>query len=160
MSRHKSSESIIKKVIIRQGIISDLPALASMEETIFGEDKFSIQQIKYLLTKANADFFVMEHKGNLIGSAIMVWRKSSKTGRLYSIGIDNIFQGHGLGQALLGKCEQSALDRGCHTIVLEVRADNKSAISLYKKYGYRPYRTLAGYYADGMNGIGMMKKFD
>ncbi|PWB71238.1 GNAT family N-acetyltransferase [candidate division GN15 bacterium] len=143
---------------IRRASHRDHHILHQLEVTHFGDDQFSRSQLRHLITRANATTYVLEMDGKIVGSAIMVWRKNSRIGRLYSILISNEVQGRGLGKLLLTKCEADAKKRGCTRVSLEVRADNRPAIALYLKYGYEIIDSLPGYYADGSNGLKMLKK--
>ncbi|MEW6050612.1 MAG: N-acetyltransferase [Candidatus Zixiibacteriota bacterium] len=142
---------------IRPATLADLPRIEQLEADCFGEDRFTRAQLRYLLTKANCTPLALDLEGRLVGSAFMLWRKGSRVGRLFSIAIDGRIRGKGLGAFLLTACEQAAIKRGCRTISLEVRADNKAAIGLYKRFGYQITGDLPGYYADGANGLAMRK---
>ncbi len=47
------------------------------------------------------------------------------------------FRGRGLGERLFGLSEEAARKRGLKRIVVDVKADNKEAIGLRKKLGYK-----------------------
>jgi ribosomal protein S18 acetylase RimI-like enzyme len=144
--------------IIREATPQDLDALLEMEQAAFNRDAFRLSQLRYLLNRANATTLILEEDGKVLGSAVMLWRKNSLTGRLYSIAIYPAFQGHGRGSQLLQACEDAALNRGCASLSLEVRADNQRAIVFYQRHGYQITKSLPGYYSDGMSGLRMVKK--
>ena len=150
--------SVLDAIRIRQALLRDLDTLHQLEITHFGDDQFSRSQLRHLITRANATSYVIEYDNAIAGSAIMVWRKNSRIGRLYSILISKQAQGHGLGAILLSRCESDAKKRGCTHVSLEVRADNRAAISLYLKHGYEITDSLPGYYHDGSNGLKMVKR--
>lgn len=150
--------SVPDAIRIRKATLRDLDTLHQLEVTHFGDDQFSRSQLRHLITRANATTYVIETGDAIAGSAIMVWRKNSRIGRLYSILITKQAQGHGLGALLLARCESDACKRGCTRVSLEVRADNRSAIGLYLKHGYEITDSLPGYYHDGSNGLKMMKR--
>jgi ribosomal protein S18 acetylase RimI-like enzyme len=140
--------------------MDDLAALDYLEEICFGADRFSRERLKYIVAKANASFFVAVMEREIVGSAIMLWRKKSTIGRLYSIAVAPEFHGRNLGSKLLEKCEKAARKRRCRIVILEVRADNKPAIALYRKFGYLYDSVLPAYYADGTNGLRMIKRLE
>jgi ribosomal protein S18 acetylase RimI-like enzyme len=145
---------------IRTGSPKDLDELLRLESAGFKLDRFSKKQFQYLLSRANSTTYILED-GNIVkGAAIMLWKKSPSIGRLYSIVIDPAHQGQGLSTKLMDACEKGAIEMNCDRIVLEVRADNKPAIKLYEKYGFRPFRTIPGYYSDGINGLQMIKRLE
>lgn len=58
------------------------------------------------------------------------------------------YQRQGLGQALLISLLTAACDRGLERATLEVRASNKSALSLYQKFGFKLAGRRRRYYKD------------
>ena len=143
---------------IRTATLRDLDILHQLEISHFGDDQFSRSQLRHLISRANATFYVIESDRAVAGSAIMVWRKKSKTGRLYSILIVKTAQGRGLGAKLLARCESDARRNTCDKVTLEVRPDNRAAIAMYVKHGYEITDSLPGYYVDSSNGLRMAKR--
>ncbi len=146
--------------MMRIGTVKDLDTLVRLEKAGFAADRFEREQLLYLLAKAHATTLIVEQDGQVCGAAIMAWRRNSSVGRLYSIVIDPTFQGRGLGSKLLQACEAVARQRGCDRVSLEVRADNRRAIGMYERHGYRMKGALPGYYADGGTGLRMVKGLD
>lgn len=146
--------------MVRIGTVKDLDALVRLEKAGFAADRFERQQLLYLLAQAHATTLIVEQDSQVCGAAIMVWRRNSSAGRLYSIVIDPTLQGRGLGSKLLQACEAAARQRGCDRVSLEVRADNRRAIGMYQRHGYRMKGALPGYYADGGTGFRMVKALD
>jgi ribosomal protein S18 acetylase RimI-like enzyme/predicted double-glycine peptidase len=149
-----------KKYHIRPATEHDLDALVRLEQVAFDTDRFTRDQIDYLLTESRATTFVLEEGPSISGAACILWRKSHLTARLYNIAVDPSYQGRGLGVRLLKECELEAARRGCQKMVLEVREDNQGAIRFYEKHGYTILRTMPGYYDDGMTGLKMSKVLD
>jgi ribosomal-protein-alanine N-acetyltransferase len=149
---------VVEQSRIRTATLADLDALQFLEATYFGEDQFSRSQLRHLISKAHANTYVLLFNNAIVGSATMVWRKGSRLGRLYSIVVAREAQGRGLGAKLLRRCESDAAEQNCDRISLEVRSDNKSAITLYIRHGYEIVGSLPGYYADGSNGLKMLKR--
>lgn len=142
---------------VKQANLDHLDALIELENKGFKGDRFTRAQFRHLIHKANSTPLIMTEEGRVIAAAIMLWRKNSKIGRLYTIVVDSSYQGRGLGRLLLEECERTARQHGCTGINLEVRADNKAAIALYEKNGYVVERDLPGYYEDGTSGLRMVK---
>ncbi len=146
------------KIRIRLASERDLSALTSLEELAFDSDRFTRDQIDYLLTRSRATTFILERGPALAGSACVLWRKSHQGARLYNIAIDPSFQGRGYGDRLLQECELEAARRGCHIITLEVFQENKRALRFYEKNGYIVTRNLPDYYGPGSSGFKMSKE--
>ncbi|HSG99293.1 MAG TPA: ribosomal protein S18-alanine N-acetyltransferase, partial [candidate division Zixibacteria bacterium] len=142
---------------IRLAGAPDLDALCALENAAFSADRFTRDQIEYLLTRSRATTFVVTHKDQVVGSACLLWRKSHKSARLYNIAIHPTYQGQKLGAALLRECELEAARRSCEQITLEVRPDNATAIRVYEKKGFKPGHSVANYYEDGSPALKMSK---
>lgn len=59
------------------------------------------------------------------------------------IGVASAHQGKGLGQALLDKFVEGSRTRGYHSVVLSVEEENKAAILLYEKFGFKTTKTFS-----------------
>jgi ribosomal-protein-alanine N-acetyltransferase len=67
-------------------------------------------------------------------------------------------QGSGLGSQLLQALLDEAMRRGKRRVLLEVRADNSRAISLYERFGFRRSGVRRGYYQpSGSDAIVMLR---
>jgi len=142
---------------VREGTIDDLDELTRLEQAAFVVDGFHRKQLRYLLTRANASVFVADEAGVVRGSAIMLWRKRAKVGRLYSIATHPTAQGRGVGRLLLQACEAAAVQRECRDVSLEVRVTNLPAITFYERYGFRVVEELPGFYEDDTDALRMRK---
>lgn len=149
-----------KSYKIRFATQRDLDALVKLEIEAFETDRFTKDQIEYLLTQSSSTTFVLEYKDKIAGAACLLWRKAVNGARLYNLAVDPVYHGKGLGIALLNECEKEAAYRSCHKISLEVREDNHGAIGFYEKYGYKTDRIIKDYYSDGASGIKMSKAID
>ncbi len=152
-------------ITIRKGSLADLDRLVALENAAFEGDRLTRRSLRAHLTKPTVCLLVAEAEiggfGQVIGYALIAFRKDSKKARLYSIASDpahRIGTGRGLGRALLTACEQEALRRGAASVFLEVRADNLRAIALYEHQGYVKFGTLSDYYDDGAEAIRYEKR--
>ncbi|UCG63210.1 MAG: GNAT family N-acetyltransferase/peptidase C39 family protein [Candidatus Zixiibacteriota bacterium] len=146
------------RIRIRPATEYDLPVLVYLEQVAFETDRFTKDQLEYLLTRSRATTFVLEHGSAVVGAACVLWRKERKLARLYNLAVDRAFRGKGYGDRLLRECELESARRECDRITLEVRQDNETAIRFYEKHGYEGIRNLPDYYSDGMAGLKMAKK--
>lgn len=63
------------------------------------------------------------------------------------IGVSSSHQGKRLGRALLDKFIEESRSRGYHSVVLSVEEENKAAMALYKKAGFKIIRSFSeGHY--------------
>ncbi|GHB30104.1 GNAT family N-acetyltransferase [Salinicola rhizosphaerae] len=146
---------------LRHGLSADVDALYRLEGRCFEGDRFSRRQLSHLLTRANAVTLVaVAEEAGLVGYGTVLFRRNSRTARLYSFCVDPQARGSGLGRELLGRLEQSARERDCERLSLEVRADNRIAMGLYRRMGFIAHRWLDDYYADGCAAWRMDKQLD
>ncbi|MBI2170781.1 MAG: GNAT family N-acetyltransferase [Chloroflexi bacterium] len=143
---------------IQPATVTDLDALAELERIGFPLDQYSNERLKYLLKHANASSYKVEASGRIQAYAMVLWRRASRVGHLYSIVTHPDFQGRGLGGALLSRLETDAAARGCDRIRLEVRADNTTAIRFYLDRGYKVVKELPGFYSEDAPGLRMAKR--
>lgn len=136
-------------VPIRPATEADLAALVALEQQAFRGDRMSRAQYRRHLRSAGASVLVATAAGDLLGSALVFFRRGSTLARLYSIATAPAARGRGLGARLLAAAEAAARARGCRALRLEVRVDNPAAIGLYERAGYRRIGAYAGYYDDG-----------
>jgi [ribosomal protein S18]-alanine N-acetyltransferase len=143
--------------MIRDARLDDLDSLEELEQLSFETDRFHRGQLRYLLTKAQGKILVYEKAGQVWGALILSWRRNSSVARITSVAVRPEYHKHGIGTILVSHAETIAKDRGLKKINLEVRQDNKKAISFYEDCGYTRVGLKAAYYCDGMDGISYRK---
>ena len=143
-------------ITIRKGTLADLDRLVAIENAAFEGDRLTRRSLRAHLTKPTITLLVAEASvsgfAQVVGYALIAFRKGSKKARLYSIASDpehRLGAARGLGRVLLAACEEEAARRGAESLVLEVRADNARAIALYDERGYMKFATIPDYYEDG-----------
>ncbi len=141
----------------RRATLADVDALETLENKAFDGDRLSRRSLRYYVTAETAVLRVMKQDGALAAYSLLAFRRGSKIARLYSIAVDPMWVGCGLGRALLKTCEKDARAHGCAVLRLEVRVDNKRAIALYEKNGYRRFDEIEDYYEDGATAVRMEK---
>jgi ribosomal protein S18 acetylase RimI-like enzyme len=133
---------------MRPAELTDLDALAALEQRAFTTDRLSRRSFRRLLAARTAALIVAELDGRFAGYALVLFRKRTTVARLYSIAVVPELGGHGIGTALLTAAEDAARRR-MTAVRLEVEETNARAIRLYRRAGYRPRGRQAGYYQDG-----------
>ncbi len=133
----------------RRATLKDLDALVALENKSFDGDRLSRRSLRYYILTPTAILRVMKSEGALAAYSLVAFRMGSKIARLYSIAVDPAFNGQGFGRALLKTCETDARARRRTLLHLEVRVDNKRAITLYEKSGFKRYDEIEDYYEDG-----------
>jgi ribosomal protein S18 acetylase RimI-like enzyme len=133
---------------IRQARSTDIEALARLEARVFSSDHLSRRSLAALAKSASACLLVAHRGERLIGYAVVLTRRGSRTARLYSIAVEE--RGRGTGLSLLAAAEAAARTRGAERIRLEVRLDNPAAARFYERAGYKPFGHRFNFYEDGM----------
>ena len=145
-----------KKVKIRKVKLTDLGQLVEVENACFSYDQMSRRSFHWMIKHARSIMLVLEYKTKIVGYGLVLINRGTSLARLYSICTLKEFQGHGLATKLMTELEeQTAEDKDCAYLRLEVKADNKGAINLYKKLGYVKFTQKEDYYDDGSTALFM-----
>jgi len=140
-------------VEIRKARVSDVDDLAAIENAVFPGDRISRRSFRALIERETAEVLVAAVDGLLGGYAIVLLRRGSGVARLYSIAAAPGFAGQGIGRRLLDAAEDAAFHHDRMLLRLEVREDNRRAIQIYEKAGYRRFGREADYYEDGATAL-------
>lgn len=151
---------------LRQARGQDLDALYRLEQSAFVGDRFTRRQLWHLLNRARAETWVIERQpeatapGRLFGYGTLLFRHGSRRARLYSFCVHPEARGLGMGRHLLETLEVVARARGSKRLGLEVRADNRQALAIYRRMGFRLEGWLPEYYEDGCAAWKMVKNLE
>jgi [ribosomal protein S18]-alanine N-acetyltransferase len=145
---------------IRAGRHGDLPSLLALETAAFSGDRLRRRSLARLLTAPTATLLVALMEGELVGYALVLFRRGSDVARLYSLARNPARGPRGTGAALLEAAEAAAADRKCREIRLEVRGDNRRGLQLYRQHGYRVFARRPDYYEDGAEALRMRKRME
>ena len=69
-------------------------------------------------------------------------------GQITNVAVRHDLRGHGYGEELLRKVMETAWNKGCTDIFLEVRFSNLAAQGLYRKVGYSVLSVRKKYYSE------------
>jgi ribosomal protein S18 acetylase RimI-like enzyme len=141
---------------VRRARRGDLPGLLALE-SLFPTDRLNRASFRHLLTRGHADVLVYARGAEVLGNAVVLYRRGSHRARLYSLVTHPAHRGQGIGQQLLTAAERVARRRGCEQIHLEVRPTNHTAIRLYQKRRYEIERRVVRFYEDGTDALRLAK---
>ncbi|MEQ5815520.1 ribosomal protein S18-alanine N-acetyltransferase [Marinobacter sp. NFXS11] len=133
---------------LRQASSKDLDALVRLENRCFSEDRLSRRSFRRFLEMPRDRLIVAEADGDLVGYCLVLMSAATRLARIYSIAVSPAVRGQGVGEKLVREAESEAAEAGRIVMRLEVREDNRGAISLYKRLGYRQFGTYRDYYED------------
>ncbi len=140
-------------VTIRFARNQDLTEICQIEQNCFVGDRLSRRSLRHLLVRGHCSFFVAVKNQEVMGYAIILYRRGNRLARLYSIGVLSTCWGQGIARSLLDAAENEARNMGCTDMRLEVRIDNTRALRLYQNLGYQWLRIKDGYYEDQQSAV-------
>jgi ribosomal protein S18 acetylase RimI-like enzyme len=143
---------------VRDATPADVDGLVELESVCFDADRISSRSFRRLIGGATASCRVVVSAGQIVASALILFRAGTDIARLYSIAVHPRNRGVGLARLLLTDSEQRAVAHGCARLRLEVREDNSAAIGLYERAGYRRIGRYPDYYADGVGALRFEKQ--
>jgi ribosomal-protein-alanine N-acetyltransferase len=128
--------------LCRPMAVADLQQVMDIENSVY---KFPwSKQIFKDCMRVGYSCWVVARGDDILGYAIM----SSGAGEahLLNICVDKQYQGQGVGQFILQTMIELAKNKKVHTIFLEVRPSNRTALELYLKNGFNEIGTRKDYY--------------
>ena len=147
----------MSSVQLREADWRDLARMAALEKKIFPDDAWSEASLwaelalrprrAYLVAEAGADG---QDGETLLGYAGL--DLAGDLADVMTVAVAPRARGRGVGATMLTGLHSLARDAGARFVMLEVRADNDSALRLYRTHGYEVVRTRPGYYADPAGG--------
>ena len=115
----------------------------SFEKIKISRDKIYSTNKKNLtefLNDKTYKYFICEDENKMIGYAFASFDKTYNEGYINEVYIIPEKRLNGFGQKLVEKAIEWLNKKNCKTIDLTVNIKNKSAISLYKKFGFKNYK--------------------
>lgn len=125
---------------------ADAERCAELEAQLFdGDDPWPAAAFERELASAHNHYVGARTAGLLVGYAGIsrLGRKPPFEYEVHTIGVDPIYQGHGIGRRLLDELLTFARDG---VVYLEVRTDNEPAIALYRSVGFAQIGVRKRYY--------------
>lgn len=99
---------------------------------------------------------IVHERGGIAGFGIMQYGET--TAHLCLLGVQPMFQGRGLGAALLSWLECCAITAGIEFVNVEARADNPRAIAFYERRGFSVNARTPGYYCGIIDAVRLRKR--
>ena len=141
-----------------------LERLAALDAQLFGPDVWSVETFWSELAAPDRYFVVARPAGTadrpdpttepILGYAGIALGGRAGTGApadVQTVAVAPHVQGRGIGRLLVEHLIVAAARRGAGSLLLEVRADNRSAITLYQSVGFERLSVRRGYYRPGLD---------
>lgn len=139
----------------------DIEAILSIEQQAFDpllyDSLLTRKSLRHLISKGNAVVLVYFNAGEVAGYAQINFHKCRSSARFFSLAVGKKYEGKGIAGALFKGVERTCKYLGAAKLILEIREDNRALRYRYGKLGYKPYRTVPNYYADGCGAVKMQQ---
>lgn len=136
---------------------TDIPDLVRLEGEAFPDDAWSeASWWGELAGRPRRDYLVVEREGEL--AAYGGIDHGGQVADLMTIAVAPGHRGTGIGGELLTHLEERAAAGGAESLMLEVRADNEPARTLYDRRGYDVLTVRRSYYQPGNVDALVMRK--
>ena len=134
-------------VVLRPMGRDDVPAVAAMEEALFGPEAWSPDLLATEVTTdpASRYYIVADDDGVIAGYGGLLAQRGGQADVL-TLAVAEHRWGEGIGGALLDGLLTEAGRRGCREVFLEVRVDNDRAQRLYRRRGFTDIGIRRAYY--------------
>jgi len=120
--------------------------IQELDKNCFGGSSWNLNTWENLF-KNRFIFVNLEfHQRSLAG--FIVISSPTNEGEVLRIGVEKKFRNRNIGKTLLGLAIQELQESKTDSLFLEVRADNKQAIRLYQRYGFKLTGERKRYYSD------------
>ena len=144
------------KIILRLYRPSDFETLYEIDEICFPRGiAYQRDEFKTYLSSVGAYCVLAEVLGDIAG--FVLTERSGKRGHIVTLEVLEKYRRQHIGTLLLRAAEQEAALQGVTRMYLETATENKAAIALWKKHGYRESGILKDYYGNGFDGFEMEK---
>lgn len=142
---------------IRKAQSPDVTSLYALERELFSPENYPLSRGSLAYHVKNNLLYVSETDGKIAGYVLVLIKR--KRPKLYSIGVGSDHRNKKISQMLLNRAIEELSLLGFDTLLLEVRTDNKAAICLYEKFGFKSIRTIKAFYKDGCDAYLMELKY-
>ncbi len=147
----------------RKAAKRDVPQLASLYASTFAQwidGNTAPAYMDSMVEDPHFDFTVAEDRPGHIAGFIVSNHILLETHAFVNVdvmAVDTAFRRHGLGKALMDKCEESANQAGARMMTLQVVEYNEPAKKLYESLGYNVIERTENYYLDHSAALQMLK---
>jgi ribosomal-protein-alanine N-acetyltransferase len=136
---------------------ADLQDMLRLEKRVFEKDAYGRYEFLNLYRWGRETFLVATQDGRLVGYVAGLLHEQE--GYIASIAVDPGQRRAGLGSRLMRTVMDKLGDEGVTSVALHVRAENESAIAMYRRLGFDVETVEPHYYPDGMDALYMRREY-
>ncbi|MCC0763526.1 ribosomal protein S18-alanine N-acetyltransferase [Clostridioides sp. ES-S-0006-03] len=140
-----NTKQIIDDVKIEEMTIKDIDEVFEVEKNCF-EDYWSKESFRKELSNEVAKYIVAKLDGKVVGY-VGIWLILDE-GHINNVAVHSDYRGKKIGDKLIKRLVDLCKDNNIASMTLEVRASNKIAQNLYRKYGFKIGGIRKEYYND------------
>jgi ribosomal-protein-alanine N-acetyltransferase len=134
--------------------------LHSIERECFTLAAFKKDHLTYLLESPKSISLVAQTDNEITGFIIgrIHDHPATRSAHVYTLDVAVKHRRKGIGSRLLEELEKRFTDNGVEICYLEARRGNVAALELYERHGYIKAGILKDFYAEGVDGIRLLKR--
>lgn len=145
----------MEDVRIRRMEATDLPRVMEVEYSCYTMP-WNESTFRGLLRRADADLFVAESNGRVVGHAV-AWSVLDQ-GELGNLAVAPEWRRRGVARRLLDRVVERSLERRVRELFLEVRVSNIGAQALYRSERFREVGRRRNYYMEPLEDALVMRR--
>lgn len=150
-----SAERMRAVVIIRPADEADVATLHEVDQRVFGELAYPYFALRQLMDVHSRYCVVADDGGCLIGYCLGALAARSRVGWMLGLGVLPESRSSGLGHALAAEAMRRLAADGAQEVRLFVQPDNRVAIRVYEKLGFRVCGFEPDYFGPGADRLVM-----
>jgi ribosomal-protein-alanine N-acetyltransferase len=155
----KNVTGSMAKTLIRHATAADFDTLLEIDQASFSRGvAYNATELSYFMNRRGAETLVLEHDEEIVAFIILEVLQNHRFGTIVTLDVREAHRRSGFGTQLLNRAEDILIDYGVEAYDLQVDVTNLSAISFYKRHGFKTVRTLRNYYANGHDAYLMVKE--
>lgn len=139
--------------MIRLAGDGDREVVRAVDRECFGADAWSEQSWDVEIDAKNVTIAVA---GDAV-QGVCVMRAVGDEAEIFRVGVPLAYRGRGIARALLTTALDTAGERRCTRMFLEVESDNQAALALYRSCGFATLSQRRNYYGSGRDALVMSR---
>ncbi|EGT3797309.1 ribosomal protein S18-alanine N-acetyltransferase [Clostridioides difficile] len=140
-----NTKLIVEDIKIEEMTTEDIDEVFEVEKNCF-EDYWSKESFRKELSNEVARYIVAKLNGKIVGY-VGIWLILDE-GHINNVAVHSDYRGKKIGDKLIKGIVDLCKDNNIASMTLEVRASNKIAQNLYRKYGFKMGGIRKEYYSD------------